>query len=320
VSKAAAPADAEALYLQGLEYRTARDHARAEPAFRRALELAPGRPEPAYQLAQVLLAMGRYAEGWPLYELRELRRRRAAFMAGAYPYPEWQGEPLVGKRLLVIGEQGFGDQIMMARFLPRLEAGAVTYAGPPELDRLLSQLPIDYLRTDAAKTRPQADYWAFSMSLAGRLGVTLESVPAAPYLAGQARAATGRIGVAWKGAAYNANDPFRSMPRHQAAALLALPGAISLEPEATGAADFQDTADTIAGLDLVISVDTAVAHLAGAMGKPVWVLLGAHGLDWQWLTERADSPWYPSARLFRQPTAGDWASVVAAVGAELSRG
>jgi tetratricopeptide (TPR) repeat protein len=313
VSDTAGVSDAEALYRLGLEYRTARDLARAEPAFRRVLELAPGRAEPAYQLAQVLLAMGRYAEGWPLYELRELRRRRAAFMAEAYAYPEWQGEPLAGKRLLVLGEQGFGDQIMMARFLPRLGAGAITYAGPPELERLLSQLPLDYLRTDEAKARPEADYWAFSMSLAGRLGVTLENLPAAPYLAGQPRAGTARIGVAWKGAAYNSNDPFRSTPKDQAAALLALPGAISLEPEATGAADFQDTADLIAGLDLVISVDTAVAHLAGAMGKPVWVLLGAHGLDWQWLTERADSPWYPSARLFRQPAAGDWASVVAAV-------
>jgi len=100
------------------------------------------------------------------------------------------------------------------------------------------------------------------------------------------------------------------MPEAEARRLLALPGAISLHPEDTGAADFQDTADIIAGLDLVISVDTSVAHLAGAMGKPVWVLVAAHAIDWHWLRDRSDSPWYASARVFRQAAPGDWASVV----------
>lgn len=289
----------------------------AEQAFRHVLEREPDHPEAGFQLALALLGQGKLAEAWPFYEGRELRARRGAFMRENYAYPEWKGEPLAGKRLLVIGEQGFGDQILTARFLTGLGAGAVTYAGPPELDRLVSQLGVDYLRTSEAKSRPQADYWLFSMSLPARLGARFETMPTAPYFRGHG-APRGGIGVIAKGASYNPNDTFRSLPPDIAAELLAQPGAISLQPEANGAADFQDTADLIAGLDLVISVDTSVAHLAGAMGKPVWVLLSANGLDWQWMAGRPDSPWYPSARLFRQPAPGDWRSVMDAVRAELA--
>jgi len=130
--------------------------------------------------------------------------------------------------------------------------------------------------------------------------------------------AAGHIGVVWRGEAQNRNDRFRSLPPELGAELLALPGAVSLDPADSGAADFQATADIIAGLDLVITVDTAVAHLAGAMGRPVWVLLAKHAIDWQWPREGV-SPWYPSARLFTQSRAGDWAPVVAAVKAEALR-
>jgi ADP-heptose:LPS heptosyltransferase len=115
------------------------------------------------------------------------------------------------------------------------------------------------------------------------------------------------------GAAYHPNDANRSLPPTVAAELLALPGAVSLRPEDTGARDFQDTADLIAGLDLVITVDTAVAHLAASLGKPTWILLPAAKTDWRWQKERTDSPWYPSVRLFRQGSAGDWAGVIAQV-------
>ena len=114
------------------------------------------------------------------------------------------------------------------------------------------------------------------------------------------------------------NDAKRSLDPSGAAELLSLPGAVSLAPEHTGARDFQDTADLIAGLDLVISVDTAVAHLAGSLGVPTWILLPSTGVDWRWLRGRKDSPWYPSARLFRQPPTGDWPSVLREVQAELA--
>ncbi len=109
------------------------------------------------------------------------------------------------------------------------------------------------------------------------------------------------------------NDANRSLKPDQAADLLSLPGAISLRPEDTGAADFAETADIVAGLDLVISVDTAVAHLAGAMGKPVWILLPATGTDWRWLRDRTDSPWYPSAKLYRQSRGEGWDGVISRV-------
>jgi len=131
-----------------------------------------------------------------------------------------------------------------------------------------------------------------------------------PYLAGQGPRA-GRFGVAWRGNARP--DPGRSLPAALAARLLALPGAVSLDPEASGVADFQDTANLIASLDFVVSIDTSVAHLAGAMGKPLWLLLQARSTDWRWM-----QPWYPSARIFRQPTQGDWAGAVAAVEAALT--
>jgi ADP-heptose:LPS heptosyltransferase len=113
-----------------------------------------------------------------------------------------------------------------------------------------------------------------------------------------------------RGDARNLNDAQRSLPPELAARLLAQPGALSLHPEDSGAGDFADTAALIAGLELVISVDTAVAHLAGALGKPVWLLVPAQGTDWRWMTGRDDSPWYPSMRLFRQKPGQGWGPVV----------
>jgi len=124
--------------------------------------------------------------------------------------------------------------------------------------------------------------------------------------------ATQNIGIMWRGEPENPNDRFRSLSKTAAARLLNLPGAMSLEPSDTGAADFQATADIIAGLDLVITADTSVAHLAGAMGKETWVLLARYADDWQW-PRSGMSPWYPSARLFTQPQSGDWESLVADV-------
>jgi len=291
--------------------RETRRMAASEAAYRATLALDPDYPEAAFGLGCVLLAQGRFAEGWTLYDRRA---GRARLLHRGLPFPEWRGEPLAGKRLLIWREQGFGDQIMMSRFLPQLAGASVTYAGPAQLQRLFSALPVTFevAPTEGYPVRLH-DYWILPMSLPQRLGVTVETLPNAPYLSGRPKASGGRIGVAWRGQAANRNDPFRSLPDDFAAKLLALPGAISLDPADTGAADFQETADIIAGLDLVISVDSAVAHLAGAMGHPVWVMLAARALDWHW-PRQGTSPWYPTARLFAQQTPGDWAPVVAAVG------
>ena len=149
-------------------------------------------------------------------------------------------------------------------------------AGPVELQRLFEPLPATFTVVEPAKfTVPRHDYWILPMSLPHRLGVTLETLAkrAWPWAVHEA---VRWIGVVWRGQPGNRNDPFRSLPDAAVAPLLALPGAISLDPADTGAADFQATADIIAGLDLVIAADTAVAHLAGAMGKPVWVMVASH--------------------------------------------
>jgi ADP-heptose:LPS heptosyltransferase len=126
------------------------------------------------------------------------------------------------------------------------------------------------------------------------------------------------VGLVTRGSPTHRNDAHRSLPDALAAELRAAPGAVSLHPEDSGARDLQETAEIIAGLDLVVTVDTAVAHLAGSLGKPTWVLLPAHGCDWRWLRDRLDSPWYPSVRLYRQAAPGGWSEVVAAVRRDLA--
>jgi len=312
----AAPDDPKPQVALANHYRVTRQFVPAEAAYRRALELTPDNQAAAFNLGHVLLAMGRYAEGWPLYDLREPRLR---FLENKLTFPEWKGEPLAGKRLFLWREQGFGDQIMAARFLPLLGAAEVTYMGPPEIRRLVAHLPVTFLEASPAWNQiPPHDYWCLPLSLPHRLGVTARNIPAAPYLAGTPAPSGGRIGVVWRGEPRNANNVFRSLPPEIAARLLGLPGAVSLDPADTGAADLQATADIIAGLDLVITVDTAVAHLAGAMGRPVWVLLAQHAIDWQW-PRTPTTPWYPSARLFVQPKPRDWASVVDTVVQEALR-
>lgn len=274
-----------------------------------------------------LLADGFYAEGWPLLDHRvglddDLIPRIAP------SYPEWRGEPLAGRSILVWVEQGFGDQIMLARFAAVLaeQGAAVTLACHPPLARLFATLPgvrtVLPVPVGGGVDVPRHDLWTRYFSLPARLGTTLASLPATPYLAAPAGPApdvgAARFGLVWRTSATGALATAKTLPAALAHDLAAL-GGFSLHPEDTGAADFADTAAAIARLPLVITVDTAVAHLAGAMGKPVWVLL-AHDADWRWLKDRSDSPWYPSARLFRQPAPGDWASVVPDVRLALKTG
>jgi hypothetical protein len=221
------------------------------------------------------------------------------------------GEPLAGKRILVFGEQGFGDQIMFARFLAPLRALGVdaVYVCSPVLTGLF---PGSVPGAERA-VLPSADYWVLVGSLPLRLGLTtLDDLPA-PVDLGMTLRGGGGVGVVARGRPTHPHDTIRSLQPPFAARLLALPGAVSLHPDDTAARDFRQTAEIVAGLDLVVTVDTSVAHLAASMGKPVWVLLQGLDTDWRWLRDRSDSPWYPTVRLFRQPAPGDWGSVLDAV-------
>lgn len=289
------------------------DHARCEATLRGALAIRPDGDEATFGLGLSLLGQGRYAEGWPLLEPRA-RLSPGLIPPGPTGYPEWRGEPLAGKSILVLSEQGFGDQIMLARFARTLrEHGArVTLACRAPLARLFGPLADAVIPIAPGETVPAGphDYWTRYFSMPRHLGVTLETLPGEPYLAAlkDVPAPPGRVGLAWTASATGALAAQKSLPR-EAADYFLRQGFVSLQPEDTGARDFADTAAIIAKLDLVISIDTAVAHLAGAMGKPLWVLL-PHGADWRWMNGRTDSPWYPSARLLRQASPGDWISVL----------
>ncbi|WP_297693961.1 tetratricopeptide repeat protein [Phenylobacterium sp.] len=291
----------------------------AEAMLREALRLDPANPRIQVLLGEALLGQGRYEDAWPLMEARldapELGSPRPPLAE-----PEWRGEPLAGKRLLIIGEQGAGDQIMYARFAPIVQAqgAAVTLLCLPSLARLFARsLGVDVAAMAGRVELPDPDCWTLTSSLPARLGVGLAGLPYAAYLNASARPLGRKIGVVTHGNPRHWNDARRSLPPAQTARLLARRDVLDLSPEATGARDFLDTAEIVAGLDLVISVDTAVAHLAGAMGKPVWILLPGYGVDWRWLQGRRDTPWYPSARLWRQ-TEGDWNAVLERIEAELA--
>jgi tetratricopeptide (TPR) repeat protein len=310
--------------LAGFLQKTGR-WAEAEPLFARALAIGPASPQLSLAYSHVLLGLGDFARGWPLYE-----SRKGLAGQGAEPplLPnEWQGEPLAGKRLLVWPEQGFGDQIQFVRYSLALQAqGAdVTLACPPELHPLFAELPLDVVTGEAALTRDPPDYWTLALSAPGRLGVGMADLTGEPYLRAPAdrrakwrgQVPPGSVGVAWRGRASHPNDAHRSLPSAQSLEPLREAGANLVDlTEPRG--DFADLAAIVEQLDLVITVDTALGHLAGALGKPCWVLLPWFRQDWRWFQDREDSPWYAGHRLFRQPAAGDWRSVLRRVAKALA--
>lgn len=321
----------------------------AEMALQRAISLSPGYVEPIWNLGLLYLSLGRYSDAWPLYESRkDPNRVDRTIVVPDFAWPEWCGESLNGRSILVVGEQGFGDEIQFARYLPLLKARGVrhiTLACRPELHGLLRDVQgVDIvLRRDEVLSATPHDYWVFLLSLPGRFETTLTSIPAhLPYLMADAgcvqrwqkRMPTAgiRVGLLWKGSAIHKNDANRSLPNLGALApLWQVPGVqfISLqkgqaEDEAKNAPlhqpithlgsdidDFSDSAAIVAQLDLIICVDTSAAHLAGALNKICWVLLPNRNTDWRWLQERSDSPWYPNVvRLFRQKEGEGWAPVI----------
>jgi tetratricopeptide (TPR) repeat protein len=317
------------------------DLSAAVAACQRAIVLQPDFAVAHWNQGIAYLLAGQMAEGWAQYEWRK-QRFPAAFDAPP-PGPQWDGGPLAGRTLLVLAEQGFGDTIQLCRYLPPLvAAGAqVVLECAPKLMALLRCLPGITLIPPRFK-RPAYDVWVDQMSLPRLFGTTLQTIPCADaYLtADPVRVASWakhlppgvRVGLVWAGNPVHSNDRRRSIPAAALAPLFAAaPGTfVSLQvgPDAAAArrfglpdnaaalTDFADTAALVAGLDLVITVDTAVAHLAGALGVPTWVLL-PHAPDWRWLLNRDDSPWYRSLRLFRQDRPGDWPGVIARVATAL---
>ncbi len=310
-----------------------------------AIALRPDFAQAYWNRSFARLLAGDYPGGFADYEWRRRHPRYAADFA-TLPGPAWRGEDLTGRRLLVHAEQGFGDTIQFARFLPDLAArGAeVSLACPAPLTRLLRTVPAVSAVVDRAGDLPAHDLWVNQMSLPLLLGTTVETVPrAGGYL--QAQPAPPRdprgwprarlvVGLVWAGNPSHSNDARRSIPIEHLAPLMARPGIswVNLQHGAAGEElnrryavppsppmnDFADTAALVAGCDLVIAVDTAVAHLAGALGVTVWTLL-PHAPDWRWMHGREDTPWYASMRLFRQRRPGDWNALIFRVGAELDR-
>jgi hypothetical protein len=290
------------LYRLATQLRAAVRPEPTEAVLREILARQPDAADVRFSLAYQLLGRGAFDEAWPLYEARteipDYRIRKPQFN-----FPEWQGEP-VGS-LLIYPEQGHGDQIMFARYAALLKRRGVkvTMVAPTPLVRLFRTLGVNVLEGAQGLGVPHCDAWALAGSLPRFLGV---HAPAAYFTAppgGQG------IGVVGRGNPTHVKDAQRSLPPELAAELKALPGAVSLEPEDTGAADFEDTRRLIGGLERVISVDTAVAHLAAAMGKPVWLLVH-HDPDWRWGWAGETTPWYPSVRVIRQTTPGDWRGVL----------
>jgi tetratricopeptide (TPR) repeat protein len=321
----------------------------AMEAFLRSQALDPSYPDAHLNEGLLLLLQGDFAAGWEKYEWRWQISQMKGGMP-PYPQPVWDGrEPLAGKSLYVFAEQGLGDVLMFARYLPILarQAREVVFGVYPSLKSLLQSLA-NVVVLGPGDTHTNFDLQCALMSLPHLLGTRLDTIPAeVPYLSvpeerrrkWQTRVphATLTVGLVWAGGRDYTADRKRSIGLTRLEPVLSVPGVrfVSLHRDLreTDAAvlarhpeivhfgealeDFADTAAVIDTLDLVISVDTSVVHLTGALGKPVWVML-PFAPDFRWLLDRRDSPWYPSATLFRQPTLGDWATVVGDVSRHLA--
>jgi hypothetical protein len=321
-------------------------HAEALGQYRLARTITPDAADLRLNEAIAMLALGMWPEGWEQLEAR------FSFGEDYFPenVPHWRGETdIAGKSILLHAEQGLGDTLQFIRYVPLVAAlGAhVVLRVQPVLGALLARLPIADAVLTYADAVPDIDVQCPIMSLPLVFRTTLSNLPAqVPYLGTPPeylflwRELLGpqhrrRVGVAWSG---RQNMPERSIPLHALAPLLHarqdlefhslqkdMPDADrawaaahgSMVDHSTVQKNFADAAALVAEMDLVVSIDTSLAHLAGALGKPVWIML-PFSADWRWLLGRADTPWYPTARLFRQQQPGDWDGVIAEVAQALS--
>jgi Tfp pilus assembly protein PilF len=335
----AAPADAQARVNLGGALMLSGEPAAALAQYRQARALAPGLSDAGLGEGLARITLGDWIAGWDAYEAR-LRDPRFKLHATDLLGPRWNGpEPVRGRTLLLMSEQGLGDTLQCCRYVPLLRRRGARVV-------LRVQRPLLTLLRGLADTIAapgdgllRFDAWCPLMSLPRAFATTPETVPpptplaANPAVARAWRRRLGprrglRVGLAWSGNADHPLDALRSLPQDALGPLLGVPGIELhvLQPDARPAdarirahpdiADFTDAAALAGLMDLVISVDTATAHLAGTLGLPVWILL-PHAADFRWLMDRADTPWYPSARLFRQSRPRDWAGVVNAVAAAL---
>ena len=306
-----------------------------------ALRQSPYMPAAHWNYALWLLLHGRYGEGWDHYRWgfaagqRKIRTLAPEFEGGPY------GERPNGGFPFLWSEQGFGDTIQFLRFVALLNEAHIPFRTTLEVTEPLARLVAGFPGADDVVIRPsdggmpKHTYHCSLVSLPYFLGVNSpEQVPSAPYLWQDAQVERKRdrltVGLAWQGSKSNTLDRQRSIPPFLLRQLVATPGVdfVSLQVDQEPPSgvmelgrelkDFADTAAALLSMDLLITVDTAVAHLAGALGVPTWVLLPATP-DWRWLLEREDSPWYETARLFRQKVRGDWGEVIGRVTAELER-
>jgi len=326
-------------------------------SYGKAIALKPDHADGYKNRAHCRLLVGQYKEGWTDYEWR--------FEAKDFPskrpnikVPTWQGEDLSGRHLLVFSEQGLGDVIQFARYLPLLAKHKckITFLVPAKLVLLLRSSIHSVEVIDALNTVQGIDFQVALMSLPYWLNTEVDSIPnKIPYLRAEpkleerwktllsntSKPGIGRggfkVGIAWSGSAAHKNDQNRSIPLSSWLPVLDIPITfVSLQKDVRSddaeflkarkdilrfddeLKDFAETAGLVSQLDLVISVDTSVTHLAGALGRPVWLLL-PFVPDWRWLLDREDSPWYPTLRLFRQPQREDWTSVFAKIDHALRR-
>ena len=315
---------------------------RAQPFLEHAIRLDPASETARFNLAVCYLLQGNYQQGWPAYEDRWNYQHLKGTLPN-FPQPKWTGQELADKTVLVIGEQGLGDTIQFVRFCTALvhKGAQVVLVVDAGLVSLFGSSPgMQILAFD--QELPNFDYWIPIMSLPGQLGITVETlkspltyltINSAALPAWQQRLGPRRrlrVGVSWSGRKDTWIHQHKSVPFGQIVNMIqACPEYqwVNLQIDCTdeesqvlqdlGVGTYPgtiscmaDSAALISCLDVVISVDTAVSHLAAALGKSTWIMLNQYGQDWRWLLNRSDSPWYPTARLFRQPTIGNWGPAI----------
>lgn len=323
----------------------------AIPFLKRAIQLDPNNVTSKFNLAVAQLLSGNCEEGWPGYEVRWDYEHLAGTLP-KFSQPRWTGQDLKGKTILVMGEQGHGDNIQFVRFIYNLHVlGAeIILQVTDGLVPMLASSPIIKRVSGYDFSVTDFDYWIPIMSIPGVLGVNLTNLPkpvnylnADQQLQQQWLQKLGpkkrmRVGFAWSGRRDAWLNIHKGMPFAEMLALIKANPTyewinlqIDATPEETAELEaagvtmfpgsitsFSDTSALMMHLDVVLSVDTAIAHLAGALGRPTWIMLNWFAVDWRWLLNRDDSPWYSTARLFRQPAMGDWASVTKKVSQYLS--